>query len=96
MPFVSLSREKAAEQRALKRLFQRFGFSLTTAEYRALSTMCADGRAPPLALGRAGNTIHCLQIRGREVYAIWDFDLNAIVTFLPGKPMEALCVDAAS
>lgn len=96
MAFVNLPHRVAAQQHAVKRLFQRHGVALTTAEYRELSAMCADGRATPLAKVRSGNTIHRVALRGREVWVIFDGDLGAIVTFLPATPKEIQLGPAAA
>ena len=87
--FVHLPHTKAVEQHALKRMFQRFGFSITTADYRELCAMCADGRAPVVTKARTGGTFHRFNFRGREIYAIFRADYPGIVTFL-SKPQEIL------
>ena len=88
MSFVHLPHKRAAEQHAIKRLFQRRGIIITAAEYRQLTAMCADGRAPTLAPAWGGGTIHRLQHRGEALFAVYKSELEAIVTFLPVAPME--------
>jgi hypothetical protein len=82
MGFVQLTHEQAAEQHALRRLFQRVGFAITAAEYRVLCAMCADGRAPSLGAARSGNTLHHVVVRGKDLAVIYSKEIGAILTFL--------------
>jgi hypothetical protein len=70
-------------QHAHKRLFERYGLAITNAEYEALCLKCADGRAPVLAPGHKGSTIHRLEVRGVAVNAVWRPDVGAIASFMP-------------
>lgn len=88
--FVHLSHAEAMRQHAMKRLFDRYGLTITNGEHQALSAMCADGRAPVVAQGHKGSTIHRVKIGAVIANAVFRPDQNAIVSFLPKGDRDRL------
>lgn len=74
---------------ALRRLYQRHGFAMNTAEYQAACEKITRGDCPVVGNGRNGGTLHVIKHRGRDIVAIYSPLTQQIVTFLPsGTPTE--------
>lgn len=78
----------SARTHARKRLAERYGFWITKKTYRELCDEIADGSTARVAVSPDGSSIHRMYIKSMSVYAVWNPDLQCIVTFLERKPTE--------
>jgi hypothetical protein len=68
---------------AFRRLYKRYGITMGLTEYQAACSLIREGRNPSIGPGRIGGTLHILDIRGKELVAVWDSTTDQISTFLP-------------
>lgn len=85
-----LSHAESMRVHAIRRLFNRYGIAIGVGEYNVFCAMCVDGRAPVIAPGHKGSTIHRLVIRGVAATAVFRPEHGAIVSFLPKGDREQL------
>lgn len=91
MRFIDYPHFNNARQHALKRAFQRWGLVVTLAEYSEMSAACRDGKVPVVAdsTQTKGATVHIVNHRNRQLWAVFNPELGCIVTFLKcGKPED--------
>lgn len=81
---------------ATRRLYQRHGLAISHGEYWLLCQAIEAGRAPVVCKAMGGGTIHALNYAGRNFYAVWNPNENAIATVLEGVPREVrkMCATA--
>jgi hypothetical protein len=88
MRFIDYPHFNNARQHALKRAYQRWGLAISNIEYSEMSLACKT--LPVVAKSEKGNnTVHKVDHRGRQLWAVFNPELGCIVTFLKcGKPED--------
>lgn len=78
----------SARVHARKRFYERYGLWISNGVYRDACDEIARGENAPIAMARGGGTIHLVRILAYVAPAVWNPQLQCIVTFLERNPIE--------